>query len=244
MEMQGGKEDKQNSNNDLSQLTEIENDPKSKTTIPDWIMASATVAIAVIAFFYTIFTHQQWKTMEQTLEQSEKVLNSTIENFRLEQRAWVGPKEVLPSIYVNKGKMVYVKEGQQVNCGVLIANSGKTPALKVNMILSLKFREPDVNFVPEHNIDATTHISTGVLQPGMAMSYSASFVDLPTLKGLINPASKRLINALTNEQLRLYMFGSLNYEDIFGFPHSTEFCLFLSPDLTTFTAYKTHNEAD
>ena len=91
-------------------------------------MAIATLAIAVATIFYTYYSHKQWKAMTETLKQSRTALDATIENFRLEQRAWVGPTHVILPEYADGGKKVYIKEGQPVKMGVFVANSGKTPA--------------------------------------------------------------------------------------------------------------------
>ncbi len=199
------------------------------------IMAIATLAIAGATIFYTYYSHKQWKVMTETLNQSRAALDATIENFRLDQRAWVGPIHVILPEYVANGKQVYIKEGQPMKIGVFVANSGKTPALKVKNNFATRFLKAGDEFDPNDHIKKPSIQASSVLQPGMNFSLK------PLPEG---NSSKSDVDDLTSGRYILYMFGLITYEDIFGRPHTSKFCLSLSPDLQTFTSCSIYNEAD
>jgi hypothetical protein len=59
---------------------------------------------------------------------AEKTLDATIENFRLDQRAWINLKEVAFRGYTTNGKPVSIKAGHPVRIQLSYTNTGKTPA--------------------------------------------------------------------------------------------------------------------
>jgi hypothetical protein len=169
--------------------------------------------------------------------------DTTFENFRLEQRAWVGTIEVLPPEYVEGDKKVYVKERQQVKGGVFITNSGKTPARKLYTVVSMYVLKSGVEPIFQYKVVGTVQPSVtaskpthGVMQPGMKFTLRP----LP-IEGL---ASKADIDDLINERYIVYLSGTITYEDVFEKSHETRFCLYLKPDLATFSACSTNNEAN
>lgn len=200
------------------------------------IIVAATIVIAVATVCYTIYAHKQWQVMTETLKQSKAALDATIDNFRLEQRAWVGPTQAFPAEYLNGNKKVYVEEGQQIKGGVFITNSGRTPARNLNTLISLISLKADAKLDPKYMVDATTQPSNTVMQPGMTFSLRP----LP-IKGIVSKAD---IDDLASGRYIIYMFGLITYEDIFGHPHSTKFCMYVTPDFTTFRGCSAYNEAD
>lgn len=229
-----------------------------QTTLSNKLMVITTAIVAFWTFFYTIVAVLQWQLMERSGEQtafqiekliteankiaessravskqSENTLNTVIGNFRLEQRAWVGPILVKPPEYKNQdGKLVYVKEGEPIKCGLVIKNSGNTPAKRVEysiVVQTLKCpEEPTIK-------ESTGKKDITLLQPNMTISTS-----YPPITGV----SKMDIEKLEKEIDRLYMYGIVRYEDIFNIEHWTKFCLYLSPNLTTFSLCQNNNETD
>jgi hypothetical protein len=179
----------------------------------------------------------------KTVEQSKTALDATIENFRLEQRAWVGTLEVFPAQYEDKGRKVYVKEGQQIRGGVFIMNTGKTPARKLYSLVSMQRLKSGVEPFPKYKVvrqqqpTVTTSIPThGVMQPGMKFALNP----LP-IEGNVSKAD---IDDLVSGKYVVYITGMITYEDIFDRSHKTMFCMYLKPDLATFSACSTGNEAN
>jgi len=52
------------------------------------------------------------------------------------------------------------------------------------------------------------------------------------------------INAIRSGVLRVFMYGTVKYEDVFGNPHFTDYCLSSSPESEGFSTCDTHNHAD
>jgi hypothetical protein len=69
--------------------------------------------------------------MENSVKEAGKSLDATIDNFHLDQRAWLGPNEMLPPPFMDGNRRVYMKGGEQAQYAVIITNTGKTPAKKV-----------------------------------------------------------------------------------------------------------------
>ena len=119
----------------------------AQTTLANKLMVITTAIVAFGTLFYAGVAIYQWLLMKEsakqtsvqidkliaesrriadtsneTANQAKRALDATIENFRLEQRAWVGPTEVQTT--------TGAKEGQQFRVSVSIVNHGKTPALR------------------------------------------------------------------------------------------------------------------
>ena len=236
-----------------------------QTTLANKLMVITTSIVAFGTMFYVVVAIFQWQLMkessEQTSRQTDKViaevrriaevsdesakqakdaLDATIENFRLEQRAWVGAVHAIPPEYKEGGKNVYVKDGQPMKTGVKIVNSGKTPALNVRTIVSMFYWKSSDEFVPTFKkvINIGDGPSTSVLQPNATAVIKAR--SIPE-EGGINKAD---IANIANAQQILYIAGKITYEDIFKRPHSTLFCMYLDPSLTVFNNCNGHNEAN
>jgi len=201
-------------------------------------------------------------SMKETVKQGNAALNDTIKNFRVEHRAWVGTMQAVTAAYMEGGKNRYVKEGQPAKCGVIIINSGKTPARKLRGVVSLLTLKAGEELNPKFEIDNTTipH-SNVVMQPGTQLMLLSSLNSLSIkLPGIlvetsdasmvgtgdesVKPFSKADIDDLANGKKVLYMFGLITYDDIFNQSHWTKFCMYLSADLSTFTGCSKYNETD
>ncbi|MEW6600932.1 MAG: hypothetical protein AB1499_08170 [Nitrospirota bacterium] len=236
-----------------------------QTTLANQLMVITTAIVAFGTVFYVIVAIFQWQLMkeagEQTSDQMNKViaearriadissdsakqakdaLDATIDNFRLEQRAWVGVEGVLPPEYKDGNKKIYVKSGQPMKTGVTIKNTGKTPALKIQSIVSMFYWMSNHKFVPtfDKQVKGAERPSTTVLQPGG--TYILIAPPIPE-EGVINEAD---IANITNSRQILYIAGKITYEDVFNRQHSTFFCMYLTPTLTNFSHCNGHNEAN
>lgn len=169
-----------------------------------------------------------------SLEQSKRALDASIEVSRSDQRAWVGMTEVAPEWRDADGKPLFIKEGAHYHVGVTIVNSGRTPALKVRSKMRLWSFPANNKFVPDYgNVTAQ---SVGVLPP------QGKFIitSLPSLK-IINTSD---IASLKNGSQILYLYGQIEYEDIFGIQHRTTYCSTLAPTLDSFLVHSTYNDAN
>jgi hypothetical protein len=159
-------------------------------------------------------------------------LQATIDNSRLDQRAWVG---------VTGFDMAQpVAIGSILGAQVAIANSGKTPALHVRTHIVTRFLDKATEFVPDNHV--TGEFSEIVIQPGAKV----------TLPSKLSPGKYENPAKLRQDDLTLmasgeYVFwvgGVITYQDVFGKRHETAFCGFLSPDLKSFSGCKAYNKAN
>jgi hypothetical protein len=174
-----------------------------------------TGIIAVATVVYALVSIRQLTIMDRQLEQS-----------RLDQRAWVGPVEAL---------MPKSAESPEPHLGVKIMNSGKTPARKLRSQISTQYLPAGAEFVPIYK-DVSMKPSISVIQPGMRIN----LLSLATL-GIMTRQEMDGVRAGRNI---LYLYGLLTYEDIFGRPHWTKFCLYLQKDLTGFSVCDIYNDAN
>lgn len=178
-------------------------------------------------------------SMKETVKQSKAALDATVDNFRMDQRAWVGPTSIDPPEYAEGEKKVYVKEGQQIKATIKIINSGKTPALNVHNTYAFRSSsgrprgDPFITFKKSDIFESTT-----VIQPGMVI-----YLNPPPFppEGVV---TKNHINDITSEKVTIYIIGIITYDDIFKRHHFSKFCMRLKPDLTTFLTCAAHNETD
>jgi hypothetical protein len=173
-------------------------------------------------------------TGKESLEQSKRALDSGIEISRKDQRAWVGMMEINPKWKNTDGKPLFIKEGARYHVGVTIVNSGRTPALKVRARMRL-MSFPDNKFVTDYD-NVKEGVSVGVLPP------QGKFT-------LTSPPSYKIFNAsdvtsLKNGSKILYLYGEIEYEDIFRIPHRTTYCSFLAPTLDAFLVHSVYNDAN
>jgi hypothetical protein len=169
------------------------------------------------------------------LEQSRTALSASMEAARNDQRAWVGAVQVMPATLMDAvNNPAYLKEGSPSKFGVVIMNSGKSPALHTKTLTGYRILPAEVKFLPEYGETLTSQATT-VLQPQMR-----HWLFTPPTEPV--PASD--IDSLRTVRESLYVYGKIMYEDIFRQSHVTTFCLVLQKDLATFHSCDTHNEAD
>lgn len=160
------------------------------------------------------------------VENAKKSIEIMQSNIRLEQRAWVGPVEAI---------MPKAGEKPEPHLGVKIMNSGKTPARRLLTKISTQYLPAEAEFAPSYKDDSVKP-GVSVIQPGMRIN----LFSLATL-GVMTPQE---IDGVRTGRNILYLYGLITYEDIFGRPHSTRFCLYLQSDLSGFSACSTYNDAD
>jgi hypothetical protein len=170
--------------------------------------------------------------MENSVKEAGKSLDATIDNFHLDQRAWIGPNEMLPPPFMDGTRRVYMKEGEQVQWGVIITNTGKTPAKNVTQRTSYRSLPATAEFTVRYP-GAAQHV--GVIEPNAKV-----WAMPPTTERLM----KTQVESYTTGVNKLYFYGTISYEDIFSKEHHTTFCFYLVKDLSGFTNCEIYNEAD
>lgn len=249
------KQDKNNTIGDSSVATPHDNpqnntcEPHNKRNTPQKFCANwewtaiATVVIAIATACYVVIAYFQFGVMRGTLEemrinshQSKDALDSAIDNFRLDQRAWVGVSEISSAPYVENGIKVFAKTGEKIKAEVVIKNTGKTPAFKVKNIISLHYvKAGDKISVDKSGLEELEN-SNRIMQPG-----SVGYLETPELGGFPNQAD---IQNLADKKYFVYVTTFITYEDVFNQSHFTEHCAVLMPNLSSFGLCKTNNNAN
>jgi hypothetical protein len=175
---------------------------------------------------------QAQKALEASIKQAQKALDISVGNAKLDQRAWVGPIEATEPLFSDGSDKVYVKEGMKTTLGVVVINTGKTPALKHRHKIGMHIIKAETALVPDYPTTKTPSSIT-VIQPGGRVIEEVTSNTVMT---------KELLDKLSSGDYILYLHGIINYEDIFRVPHETTFCMYLKPNLKTLSACETYNE--
>lgn len=184
--------------------------------------------IGVIAGIgYAVVTYLQWRNLTH--------------NFEVDQRAWIGVAkfqgaDFTESVGHARSRAVYVKEGEDIRIGAEMSNPGKSIAKYVTGCVRWDTAPSKDKFVPKCD---PTEQSSAIVQPGVGVTFWSQ-----GKSGF--RATPDLIQALRNGDVRLYVHGSLTYQDIFDHLHFTKFCMSVSRDLSVFGAYggREYNDAN
>ena len=167
---------------------------------------------------------------------TRRAVQNSQDALRLDQRAWVGAIEVENPSLTDESRLVYLKEGFPLKFGV-VTNTGKTPAVKASTIINWRIMPPNLEFSPDYGQGTPSPaLSLTVIQPQMRLTISPGQDE--------NRPTKQDIADLKSGERIFYLFGMINYSDIFDKPHSTKFCVRLMPSLDVFGSCKTYNEAN
>jgi hypothetical protein len=175
------------------------------------------------------------KSTEDQARQSAKALDSSIDTFQQEQRAWVGPVQASPPPYVDGGRPVYIKAGEPPLFWVMLSNSGKTPARTFTSIIETHIYGSNEKFRPVYRSSGKTG-TVGVLFPGVPME-----IDTLRSTGGMDAAH---ISLLTSGKNIYYVYGKIGYTDVFGKHHTTKFCNYVRQDLSSLVMCNSYNEAN
>jgi hypothetical protein len=192
-----------------------------------------TAASVLLTFGLLVFAYAQWRTAQMEIRAYLSVMSIEI---------------IVPSI----DDPAYVPEPHLVGDQIVVNvnNSGKTPAYHVGVtvvglprpastLLPDDFRYPEAGSTSPHFLMGTTVVGPGsthrfVVAPGPAMAH-----DMPAVRA---------------RQLWLYVYGHINYNDVFyrarffkSPRRRSDFCWVYvqgsTPEQYIFQTYKEHNEA-
>lgn len=143
----------------------------------------------------------------------------------MENRAYVAVTAVLMENTVQSKKRIRI--------AIFVENTGKTPAVKYTPHLY-------VGFSPEEPTKPGYITTTG--PPDVAVLPPGTEVTVEVVRELTEQEWKQVFDYPNS---RLYAWGDLVYEDIFGKPHTTKFCFVnASRDSLYFNACSQGNEMD
>ena len=155
----------------------------------------------------------QAKTAQAQTEVTRKSAEITLDTFRQEQRAWVGPTNVRFAPALSD-----VRAPNPIGAVTTITNSGKTPAINTSVTYILHASDTPLNIedYAKHPVEQGKASEKGVfsLFPNAIMELAAATGSTDELG----------IQSVRNGRKILYFFGRINYEDVSGNRHVTKFC--------------------
>jgi hypothetical protein len=197
------------------------------------IRFAVEVATLILLFVYTSLTFWQACTTNSVAKTSQRQLE-------LDQRPWVG---LIGSNHIS----IEMVKGTPIKMHLEFQNVGKTPALdeiSVNNFANRPVSYPMPDFGGYSKNDAGPPIT---LMPN-AIAGAIITTDKPGKSGIPVILSDADIDGFKTGKVQLFAYGSIWYNDTFGKPHRTDYCLqFLPPSGATpggVAACPTHNYAD
>jgi hypothetical protein len=151
-------------------------------------------------------------------------LKFTQQNVRLEQRAWVSALMSLRRF----------QAGEPILAEIVTSNSGKTPALHVDVTTEVLLAAPSSE--PPRNGSAARQAQDE--QARNLAPQSAMRITVGEKMEIAADDFKKIDDGL----LQYTLSGVIRYADIFGNCHETRFCGFIDPGSKAILNYKTGNE--
>lgn len=154
----------------------------------------------------TLGETQRSNTAQQKIASDS--FKATVDNFHLDQRAWIGPKGL---------DMKPMQAPNPIASTMTITNSGKTPALRVEFLYYLHPSDGPINVVEyiKHPVEK-----------GNLMS--ASTIMLPGATYVLSPETGSTdalgVDSVKNGRKLIYFFVFISYVDVFGAKHHTRAC--------------------
>ena len=193
--------------------------------IPDWVIAFLTIGIFVAAAWQTRIFHRQ----TTLLENQQKLLHQANELERADKRAWVGVPQVL--------EPNWTQTGSQPVALAVFENTGHSPALKVRSTVGCIFKPPgeDLTSADVADLDMSA--------PGSTVSIPPDGKTCAAIH-LAKPLSAHQVTEVQSKRLTPYVFGRIEYEDVFGNQHRTTFARFIHPLAEPWLYASIHNDMD
>lgn len=155
-------------------------------------------------------------------------MNISIEQFRVDHRAWVSLGDIKFIRYVPDGipqevTLPEFKPGDIINLNVVYKNTGNTPAFNVCersfagtlTLMNPSFPPVDPKFKP---INTLKGCRPSIIMPGTVNYESLGWQGLSSTDLLLIRVEKKII----------YVHGRMDYRDAFNVNHWTKFCRFLT----------------
>jgi hypothetical protein len=169
------------------------------------------------------------KKAQQQLDIAQEQVNAIMQNAqavreqaRLDQRAWA---------YLTGLTLHPLIADQPIWITANTLNNGRTFALRAQRTNTIILAADEPTSFPE--LGKWKNI--GLLVPGLPY-----VDDFKGSQGLTQPE----IDAIKSGALRVVMDGTLKYDDVFGTPRVTDYCVVYTPDTSGFLSCNKHNRAN
>lgn len=176
---------------------------------------------------------------------AKKSIDFTIEQSRLDQRAWVGVKE--------KAKLVSFERDRPMEIDISLINSGRTPARNVRIVFNFALSP---SFMLRPSPEQIKELEKGpfIIFPSIGPQQTSTiFGGKPPAVGNFLPPREsegaeylmRQFDKIKAKELIFYAFGEIRYDDVSDRPHITYICIFISdPDAKEISSCQGFNEIE
>ncbi len=186
---------------------------KNRTLMVNSFTLAAVVVYALLVYLqYREMINATGAAQQAVVEarrnriQADKSLNATIQQFRLDQRAWVGVVSIDPPD---------LKPKSEFFLSLHAMNSGHTPALNFQSLVVLHSLKKDEKFKAIYAPLPPNWVrSNRVVQPGEQVTLNTNRYQL----------TQGQIDWIKNGTYILYVYGKMSYDDVFHEQHYTTFC--------------------
>jgi hypothetical protein len=201
-----------------------------------WIQGIYTLVTAVIA----VATFISVRTAQNSASVSKDNAEAALKQSRLEQRAWIG---VTATIIPLKNKQANPLQplvplepliDSAFSLRFIFKNTGRTPAVNMRPVVEDASMRSQPDQIPEPNFT----LKNGMLGHPQILVPEASFVsDLPSTM------DRKAFEEIITLRRRVFVFGRVEYDDVFSGHHWYNFCMYLTPG-GSFANCPFHNEID
>lgn len=228
----------------------IANPSVRERRVQNWLLVVFTGLVFAVTTIYAYFSYGQWTSMDKAVEE-------TRQNRELEYRAYVGVRNVLFQPRADNPAFADI---------ILIStNSGRTWGRKGKINPKIEKRdtplpedfalnEPEragskIVFLPSIDLQSNIgYIPTNVAEmivntpPAPTAKAKPKVAPAPTATPVI--PSLRPPETAPNAYAGWYVYGVIEYSDIFEKPHRTKFCYFIPNGASSFLQCPTFNDAN
>ena len=165
-------------------------------------------------------------SLDASNRQNKAVLDATIRNNQLDQRAWVGVLDAVANDFT---------ETEGIAGTVIFFNSGKTPARDVQTSIAFVVSPTPLTAPPPNLISQLTFRPAQAIAPQgrYNLAFGEFFAGEQSTQAQLE-GSRALISRYKDIKAKstiLYLYGILKYDDAFGNHRQTKYCLYLAdPD--------------
>lgn len=201
-----------------------------------WVVIGTWAAFAA-ASIYAGVAYLQWREMigatdaagravdesRRNRVQAERSLKATIDQFHLDQRAWLGVDSVSGLPKLNEDFVI----------DVVVKNTGKTPAMKVSFLITYRALKKSERLAFKHG-SVHAEQSNAMLPPN-----SIYHANPPIPADKVKQGDLDLIK---KGDVTIYVYADGTFEDVFSCRHWIQFCYFLTTNGKNWVACKSHND--
>lgn len=169
---------------------------------------------------------------KESLVQNQKAFDATAAASRLDQRAWIGVREMA---------LATPEVGKPLSARISVFNSGTTFAKEQSSLAYLVASE--ITFATGEEL--RRHAESTSTFPGKgSIGVTPPSGDFVLILNHPHPLTKEDLELISSGKWKIHVIGEIKYQDIFRETHSTKFCSIYSFPNKAFETAPYYNDAD